>query len=159
MSLDTTADSITAEDAGTSQFLTFQIAGEEYALDILVVQEIRSNTAATRVPNSPPHVTGVLNLRGAIVPLFDLRAMFNLPACEYDQFAAIIVVNSGRQVTGLIVDRVSEVITALDSDIQPAPEIGKNIDDDAIRGILRHEEKLIIVLDAISLLGDEENSQ
>lgn len=139
--------------ADTSQFLTFRLAGEEYGLDILSVQEIRGFVPSTRLPNSPKHVTGVLNLRGTIVPLYDLRQMFNLPEVEYDQFAAIVVVTIEGRVIGLIVDRVSEVITAVTTDIQPAPSINSTADPSCIRGILRHEEHLIILLDAPALLN------
>jgi purine-binding chemotaxis protein CheW len=142
----------------TNQFLTFQLAGEEYGLDILTVQEIRGFVPATRIPNSPDHVTGVLNLRGTIVPLYDLRKMFNLPECDYDQFAAIVVVNIGSRVIGLVVDRVSEVIAASTSDIQPSPDLGHSACQDAIRGILRHEEHLVILLDAVSLLEDDDSN-
>jgi purine-binding chemotaxis protein CheW len=142
----------------TSQFLTFQLAGEEYGLDILTVQEIRGFVPATRIPNSPHHVTGVLNLRGTIVPLYDLRRMFSLPDGDYDQFAAIVVVNIGNRVIGLVVDRVSEVIASNASDIQAAPDLGQSGCQAAIRGILRHEEHLVILLDAVSLLQDEDTS-
>ena len=142
------------EDA--NQFLTFRLAGEEYGLDILTVQEIRGYVPSTRLPNSPPHVTGVLNLRGTIVPLYDLRKMFELPEIEHDQFAAIVVVTIGSRVIGLVVDRVSEVITASGADIQPAPNVGAMNEQSCIRGILRHEEHLVILLDAVALLdGDE----
>jgi purine-binding chemotaxis protein CheW len=140
----------------TSQFLTFQLGGEEYGLDILSVQEIRGYVQPTRLPNSPPHVTGVLNLRGAIVPLYDLRRMFDLEQIEYDQFAAIVVATINSSVVGLVVDRVSEVITAATSDIQPAPNVGNSSGQDCVRGILRHEEQLIILLDAHALINGDE---
>ncbi|MDR3708556.1 MAG: chemotaxis protein CheW [Capsulimonadaceae bacterium] len=143
-----------ADDA--SQFLTFRLAGEEYGLDILTVQEIRGFVPSTRLPNSPEHVTGVLNLRGTIVPLYDLRKMFQLPEIEYDQFAAIVVVTIGTRVIGLVVDRVSEVITASTGDIQPSPNVGAAADQICIRGILRHEEHLVILLDAVSLLKNDD---
>jgi purine-binding chemotaxis protein CheW len=145
----------TKTQAETNQYLTFRLAGEEYGLDILSVQEIRGNVPATRLPNSPPHVTGVLNLRGTIVPLYDLRKMFEMENGDYDQFAAIVVVNLGHKVIGLIVDRVSEVITAVSSDIQPAPELGASVRQNVITGILRHEENLVIILDAFALLDAE----
>ena len=148
-------DQKTQED--TSQFLTFQLGGEEYGLDILSVQEIRGYVAPTRLPNSPHHVTGVLNLRGSIVPLYDMRRMFDLEEVEYDQFSAIIVATIDANIIGLVVDRVSEVITASTSDIQPAPNVSSSAAQGCVRGILRHEEHLVILLDAHNLLGGSEN--
>ena len=142
-----------ASHSEKSMFLTFQLAGEEYGIDILAVQEIRGFSPLTRLPNSPKHVTGVLNLRGAIVPLFDLRQMFELPEIEYDQFAAIVVVTIDSRVSGLIVDRVSEVVDAVASDIQPAPNISGGTISNCVFGILRKEERLIILLDAHDLLN------
>ncbi|MDR3710881.1 MAG: chemotaxis protein CheW [Capsulimonadaceae bacterium] len=143
--------------ADTCQLLTFQLAGEEYGLDILTVQEIRGFVPATQLPNSPKHIRGVLNLRGNIVPLYDLREMFNLPQIEYDQFAAIVVVTIEGRVIGLVVDRVSEVMTASNGDMQPSPNVGAAAEQGCIRGILRHEERLVILLDAVVLLTKDEH--
>ena len=137
----------------TGQFLTFQLAGQDYGLDILSVQEIRGYVPPTRLPKAPTHVTGVLNLRGAIVPLYDMRQMFEMSATEYDQFSAIVVANIDSKVVGLVVDRVSEVITASTSDIQPPPNLGDAAGPGCVRGILRHEDNLVILLDAHALLN------
>jgi purine-binding chemotaxis protein CheW len=94
-----------------SQFLTFSLGGEEYGVDILKVQEIKGYVPTTRVPNSPPEVVGVLNLRGTIVPIVDLRRKFGLEAIQYDAFAAIVVVVVDQQTKGMVVDRVSEVVS------------------------------------------------
>ena len=108
--------------AHANQFLTFSLAEEEYGVDILKVQEIKGYVETTRIPNSPPEVKGVLNLRGTIVPIVDLRKKFNLPEAEYDQFTVIVVVVVQERVMGMIVDSVSEVMNIQAEDIQPPPQ-------------------------------------
>jgi purine-binding chemotaxis protein CheW len=138
-----------------NQFLTFSLGDEEYGVDILKVQEIKGYVRTTRIPNSPPEITGVLNLRGTIVPIVDLRRKFGLPVLEYDQFTAIVVVVVQGKVMGMIVDSVSEVVSIPPSDIQLPPELGNSLAPSLLRGMARMGEKLIILLDIEQvMLGD-----
>ncbi|HEY3328578.1 MAG TPA: chemotaxis protein CheW [Capsulimonadaceae bacterium] len=139
----------------TNQYLTFSLAGEEYGIDILKVQEIKGFVPTTRLPNSPAHVTGVLNLRGTIVPLIDLRLKFGFQPLEYDKFNAIIVMVVGSRVIGTIVDSVSEVATINGTDIQEAPEFGQGANANMIAGMAKVGEKLIILLDIDTVFADE----
>jgi len=132
------------------QFLTFQIAGEEYGIDILKVQEIKGYIATTRLPNSPPEVVGVLNLRGTIVPILDLRRQFGLEAGEYDNFAAIVVVVVSGRVTGMIVDRVSEVMSIPVADIQ---SLSGRPNERMLQGIGKVDDKLVILLNVEAVIN------
>jgi purine-binding chemotaxis protein CheW len=114
--------------AGSGQYLTFHLAGEEYGLDILKVQEIRGWTQVTRIPHTPPHVQGVLNLRGTIVPIIDLRKRFDLEKVDYTRITVVIVLSvtdlAGRRVIGIVVDGVSGVLDVTLETIKPAPNFG-----------------------------------
>jgi len=141
--------------AHVDQFLTFTVAGEEYAVDILKVQEIKGYVPTTRVPNAPPEVIGVLNLRGTIVPIVDIRTKFNLELVEYTPFTVIIVVGVQKRVMGIIVDAVSDVMNIPESEIQPAPDFGNQAVASSIKGMGKAGDKLIILLDIDSLLLGE----
>lgn len=134
----------------TQQFLTFQIAGEEYGIDILKVQEIKGYITTTRLPNSPPEVVGVLNLRGTIVPILDLRRQFGLEPAEYDSFAAIVVVVVEGRVTGMIVDRVSEVMSIPVVDIQ---SLSGRPNEKMLQGIGKVADKLVILLNVEAIVS------
>jgi len=138
-----------------NQFLTFSLGDEEYGVDILKVQEIKGYVPATRIPNAPPDVNGVLNLRGTIVPIVDLRRKFNLESVEYDQFTCIVVLVVQKRVIGMIVDSVSEVMNIPPADIQPPPDFGNSVSSNLLRGMAKVGDKLIILLDIEAvLLGD-----
>jgi len=141
----------TQASAGANQYLTFSLAEETYGVDILRVQEIKGYVPTTRIPNTPPHVTGVLNLRGTIVPIVDLRSKFGLPAGVYDAFAAIVVVVVGGKVTGVIVDRVSEVMSISPDDIQPPTE---SAGVQFLQGLGKVGDSLIILLDIEAVLSE-----
>ena len=117
-----------AVDAGSHQVLTFTLGDETYGVDILRVQEIRGYSTVTRIPQAPAHVLGVLNLRGSIVPIVDMRMRFNLDRAEYTPLTVIIVLSvesaAGRRDIGVVVDGVSDVIDVANADIKPAPELG-----------------------------------
>lgn len=140
--------------AYANQFLTFTLADEEYGVDILKVQEIKGYVPTTSIPNSPPEVTGVLNLRGTIVPIIDLRKKFNLPEATYDQFTVIVVVVVQDRVMGMIVDSVSEVMNIPSDDIQPPPNLG-HCAANSLKGLGKVGEKLIILLDIDAVLLGE----
>ena len=112
----------------TSQYLTFALGQEEYGIDILRVQEIKGLSAVTPIPNSPAYVKGVMNLRGTVVPIFDLRLKFGMESQAYDRFTVIVVVNVGERIVGLVVDAVSDVLDIENGSIEPAPDLGASID-------------------------------
>lgn len=137
-----------------NQFLTFQLGSELYGVDILRVQEIKGYTAVTKIPNTPPHIKGVLNLRGTIVPIVELRTKFGMPTIEYTMFTVIVVVVVKEKVMGLVVDAVSDVLDISRKDIQPAPEFGTKVDVSFVNGIGKSGEKLVALLDMDRLLSD-----
>jgi purine-binding chemotaxis protein CheW len=139
-----------------SQFLTFQLGEELYGVDILRVQEIKGYTAVTKIPNTPPHIKGVLNLRGTIVPIVELRTKFGMPTIEYTMFTVIVVVVVKEKIMGLVVDAVSDVLNIDKKDIQPPPQFGAKVDVSFLNGIGKSGEKLIALLDMDKLLSDED---
>lgn len=136
-----------------SQFLTFRLWEEEYGLDILRVQEIRGYSQVTPLPNSPKEVLGMMNLRGTVVPIIDLRIKFGMNTAAYNRFTVIIVVNLGTKYVGLVVDAVSDVLNFALDDITPPPELGTLINTAAIKGIARSGERLINLLNLDSILN------
>jgi purine-binding chemotaxis protein CheW len=139
-----------------SQFLTFSLGEELYGVDILRVQEIKGYTAVTKIPNTPPHIKGVLNLRGTIVPIVELRTKFGLPTIDYTMFTVIVVVVVQDKVMGLVVDAVSDVLNIDKKDIQAAPEFGAKVNVTFLNGIGKSGDKLISLLDIDRLLIDQE---
>ena len=139
-----------------SQFLTFNLGEELYGVDILRVQEIKGYTAVTKIPNTPPHIKGVLNLRGTIVPIVELRTKFGMPTIEYTTFTVIIVVVVRDKVMGLVVDSVSDVLNIDAKEIQPPPKFGAKVDVTFINGIGKSGDKLVALLDIDRLLMDGE---
>ena len=139
-----------------TQFLTFALGDEEYGVPILNVQEIKGYAPVTPIPNTPAWVRGVMNLRGTIVPVIDLRLRLGMPATEYGTFTVIIVLAVGTKVVGTIVDAVSDVRTISDADVQTTPELAVGPDLRFIDGIARAGDKLVILLDAEALLRQEE---
>jgi len=141
------------------QYLTFALGEEQYGVEILRVQEIKGYTGVTRIPNTPNYVKGVLNLRGTIVPIVDLRMKFGMEQQEYDKKTVIIVVEVKGRIMGIIVDAVSDVMNIAAKDIQPAPEFGSMVDVGFINGIGSYGEKLVAFLDidrVLSVSGTEE---
>lgn len=140
----------------SDQFLTFVLAGEEYGVDILCVQEIRGWESATPLPNAPPHIKGVINLRGTIVPVIDLRQCFGLVAIEYTPVTVVIVLkvhaDDRDRIMGVVVDAVSDVYTLVAKDIRPTPDLGHAINTEFVRGLVTVEQKMIILLDMNKLL-------
>ena len=137
-----------------NQFLTFQLGEELYGVDILRVQEIKGYTAVTKIPNTPSHIKGVLNLRGTIVPIVELRTKFGMPTIEYTMFTVIVVVVVKEKIMGLVVDAVSDVLNIDKKDIQPPPQFGAKVDVSFLNGIGKSGEKLIALLDMDKLLSD-----
>ncbi|MEK6633257.1 MAG: chemotaxis protein CheW [Nitrospirota bacterium] len=139
-----------------SQFLTFQLGEELYGVDILRVQEIKGYTAVTKIPNTPAHIKGVLNLRGTIVPIVELRTKFGMPTIDYTMFTVIVVVVVREKIMGLVVDAVSDVLNIDKKDIQPAPQFGAKVDVSFLNGIGKSGDKLIALLDMDRLLSDND---
>ncbi|BCA54758.1 Chemotaxis signal transducer CheW [Nitrospira sp. KM1] len=137
-----------------SQFLTFSLGEELYGVDILRVQEIKGYTAVTRIPNTPSHIKGVLNLRGTIVPIVELRTKFGMPTIEYTMFTVIVVVVVQDKVMGLVVDAVSDVLNFDRKDIQSPPEFGNKVDVTFLSGIAKSGDKLVSLVDIDRLLVD-----
>ena len=133
------------------QYLTFTLGAQEYGVDILHVQEIRGYTPATPVPNTPPYVRGVLNLRGTIVPIVDLRRRLGLPATDPGKFTVIVVLNVGTKVVGAVVDTVSDVLQ-IDDPPQAPPAFGGDVDARAIAGIVQSGTALVVLLAVEALL-------
>ena len=140
-------------DAGYRQeFLTFRLGEEEYAIDILKVQEIRGYDAVTRIAGAPAFVKGVINLRGTIVPIVDLRIKFGLGSAEYTPFTVTIILNVGHRVVGIVVDSVSDVTGLLPEQIRPAPDFASGLDTAYIQGLGTLDERMLIVVDIEKLM-------
>ena len=140
------------------EFLTFTLGAEEYAIDILKVQEIRGYDAVTTIANSPEFIKGVINLRGTIVPIVDLRIKFKLGKVEYTPFTVVIILNIGGRVVGMVVDSVSDVIALEPGQIRPAPEFASTVDTDFILGLGTVAERMLIVVDIQRLMLSREMS-
>jgi purine-binding chemotaxis protein CheW len=144
--------------ATSGEYLTFTLGAEEYGIDILKVQEIRGYDAVTKIANAPAFIKGVINLRGVIVPIVDLRIKFNLGNPTYDQFTVVIILNIGKRVMGIVVDGVSDVIQLSSSNLHPSPEFGSILDTRYILGLGTVEERMIIVVDIERLMTSQEMS-
>ncbi|WP_018876642.1 chemotaxis protein CheW [Thioalkalivibrio sp. ALE31] len=143
--------------AGQDQYLTFILAEEEYGVDILRVQEIKGWERPTPLPNTPDYIRGVINVRGMIVPIIDMRLRFGMEPMEYGPTTVVImlrVINDDRErVMGVVVDAVSEVYSIGADDLQPAPDFSTRIGIDFVRGLATVDEKMILMLDIDTLLG------
>jgi purine-binding chemotaxis protein CheW len=137
----------------TSEYLTFRLGAEEYGIDILRVQEIRSYEEPTRIANSPNFIKGVVNLRGVIVPVVDLRIKLGCESVEYNGFTVVIVLNVKGRVVGAVVDSVSDVLELAKDQINPAPEMSTTVDTTFITGIASVGERMLILMDIESLMS------
>lgn len=148
--------------SGVDQYLTFILHGEEYGVDILRVQEIRGWDAVTPIPNTPKYIKGVINLRGTIVPIVDLRERFNIEAMDYGPTTVVIVLRINgaerNRIMGIVVDAVSEVYNIGADDIKPAPDFGEVVDLEYVHGIGAVDDKMIIMLNIDRLLSGDELS-
>lgn len=138
------------------EFLTFRLGDEEYGVDILKVQEIRGYDVVTRIPETPDFVKGVINLRGTIVPVIDMRLKFKLASAAYDGFTVMIILNVARRTVGMVVDGVSDVIGLSAEQIRPAPELGRGVDTEFLTGIGALEKRMLILVDIEKLIGSAE---
>jgi purine-binding chemotaxis protein CheW len=150
-----TAPSQVSHAADIQQYLSFALGEEQYGIEILRVQEIKGYSGITPIPNTPAHIRGVMNLRGTVIPVVDLRAKFCLEAHAYDKFTVIIVVTVGVRIIGLVVDAVSDVLDIARNDIRPAPELGHRDDLHFISGMVHVGERLVVLLDIATLLAED----
>ena len=140
----------------TSEFLSFKLGSEEYGIDILKVQEIRGYEKPTRMANVPEFIKGVVNLRGIIVPIIDLRIKFGLGDPSYDEFTVVIILNVAGRVVGVVVDSVSDVLTLTDAQIRPAPDFSAALDTQYVTGLGAIDERMLILVDIEQLIGSRE---
>ena len=138
------------------EFLAFTLGQEEYGIDIQKVQELRGYDTVTRIANAPEHIKGVVNLRGIIVPIIDMRIKFNLGTPTYDQFTVVIILNMASRVMGMVVDSVSDVITLSPEQVKPAPEMGSVLDTDYLIGLGTLDERMLILVDIDRLMTSAE---
>ncbi len=148
-----TASAVTAD---SGQYLTLRLGEEDYAIDIMRVQEIRSYEEPTRMANSPSFIKGVINLRGVIVPIVDLRMKLNMEKVDYTEFTVVIILNVKGAVTGAVVDAVSDVVTLDSKMIKPAPQFESSVDSRFILGIANVGERMLIVMNMETLLSNAE---
>lgn len=134
------------------EYLTFTLGDEEYAIDILKVQEIRGYEPPTTIAKAPPFIKGVINLRGAIVPIIDLRIKFGVGRVEYTPFTVVIILNIGSRVVGIVVDSVSDVTTLTAEQLRPPPEFATAIDTRYILGLGTLDERMLVVIDIEGLM-------
>lgn len=138
------------------EFLAFKLGAEEYGIDILRVQEIRSYEKPTRIAKAPDFIKGVINLRGVIVPIVDLRLKFHLDDASYTEFTVVIVLNIGSRVVGIVVDAVSDVITLSADQLRPVPDFSSTIASEHVLAIGAIEERMLILIDIDKLMTSEE---
>ena len=149
-----TLDSAVEEEG--REFLTFRLGAEEYGIDILRVNEIRGWEVPTAIAGTPEFIKGVINLRGIIVPIIDMRLKFRLGSAEYNDFTVMIILRVARRVIGIVVDAVSDVITLAPHQIRPAPDFGTALDTRFITGLGTGDERMIILVDIERLLTSED---
>ena len=148
------------DDSTGNQYLTFVLGEESYGVDILRVQEIKGWTPVTRIPNAPDYLRGVLNLRGTIVPIIDLRMRFNMEHVEYTPITVVIVLSvrseAGERIIGIVVDAVSDVLSVDPAEIRPTPDFGGTVSTEYINGLATVGEQMVMLLDIDKMLTERE---
>ena len=147
------AEMSSSDDNG---YLTFTLGKEEYGIDILTVQEIRGYDAVTTIANMPEFIKGVINLRGIIVPIVDMRIKFSLGDVTYDEMTVVIILNVADRVVGMVVDGVSDVISLNEAQIKDAPEFGAVLDTQYLKGLGVVDERMLILIDIENLMTSKE---
>nr|WP_136250892.1 chemotaxis protein CheW [Ningiella ruwaisensis] len=153
------ANAAAAEQATNEEqqeFLTFVLGDENYALDIMTVKEIRGYENVTKIANAPDFIKGVINLRGDIVPIIDLRIKFNVGEASYNEFTIVIMLMIGERVVGIVVDEVSDVIKVKESEIKPPPEFGVAFDSAYLHGLTTVKDDMIILVNIQKLISSDE---
>ncbi len=146
----------TAAREETREVLVFVLGKEEYGVDILKVQEIRGYEKVTPIPSAPDYLKGVMNLRGVIVPVIDMRVKFRMPDVRYDSFTVVVILRIAGRVIGLVVDAVSDVVAFGLSEVKPAPQLGTLVDGSFIAGLAARDERIVLLLDIEKLLSSGE---
>lgn len=141
--------------ARAGEFLAFRLGAEEYGVEILKVQEIRGYEAVTAIANVPSFIKGVVNLRGVIVPIIDLRIKFNLEQARYDELTVVIILNLDDRVVGIVVDSVADVVTIPPEQVRPAPEFSSSLGVDHITGVGTVDDRMLILLDIEAFMASE----
>ena len=147
---------VDADGAVAREYLTCKLGAEEYGIDILKVQEIRGYEAPTRIAHAPAFLKGVVNLRGTIVPIVDMRLKFNCVQAEYNDFTVVIILNLRTRIVGVVVDSVSDVLELPADSVRPAPEIETAVDGQCITGLGSVGERMLILLDIERLMSSED---
>jgi purine-binding chemotaxis protein CheW len=150
------SDQETGAAGSDRELLTFTLGAEEYAIDILKVQEIRGYDAVTSIANTAEFIKGVINLRGSIVPIVDMRIKFRLGRVSYDETTVVIILNVANRVVGMVVDGVSDVLTLKAEQIKPAPEFGAGMDTRYLQGLGTVDERMLILVDIEKLMTSRE---
>lgn len=140
----------------TREFLTFVLGDETYALDIMTVKEIRGYEATTKIANAPDFIKGVINLRGDIVPIIDLRIKFGIGKPTYNEWTIVIMLNIHERIVGIVVDGVSDVMNLEDEEVKPAPEFGVAFDSKYLHGLATLEDHMVIIVDIEALISSDE---
>lgn len=146
----------TQQSQDTHEFLTFTLGEETYALDILQVKEIRGYESVTKIARAPEFIKGVINLRGEIVPILDLRLKFNVGEATYDEFTIVIVLHVHERYVGIVVDSVSDVISLREGEVRPPPEFGVAFDSRFLKGLAENNEQMVILVDIQRLITSDE---
>ena len=146
----------TAAREETREVLVFVLGKEEYGVDILKVQEIRGYDKVTPIPSAPEYLKGVVNLRGVIVPVIDMRVKFKLAEVRYDTFTVVVILRIAGRVIGLVVDGVSDVVRLTESEVKAAPQLGSVVDGSFIAGLATQGERMVLLLDIEKLLSSGE---
>ncbi len=149
-------DNATSSGTAGGEFLTFVLGPEEYGIDILKVQEIRGYDAVTTIANTPSFIKGVINLRGIIVPIVDMRIKFKLEKVTYDELTVVIILSLANRVVGMVVDGVSDVITLTTEQIKPTPQFGATLDIQYLMGLGTVDERMLILVDIEKLMSSNE---
>jgi len=149
-------ESTTSGGTAGGEFLTFTLGPEEYGIDILKVQEIRGYDAVTTIANTPKFIKGVINLRGIIVPIVDMRIKFNLENVTYDQLTVVIILNLASRVVGMVVDGVSDVIALTPEQIKIAPQFGATLDTKYLMGLGTVDQRMLILVDIEKLMSSSD---
>lgn len=144
------------DDTKPLEFLTFTLGDEHYGLDIMQVREIRGYEPVTKIANAPAFIKGVLNLRGDIVPIVDLRIKFSIGEATYNELTIVIMLHIGDRIVGIVVDAVSKVIKISEDDMKPPPEFGVAFDSQYLHGLVPFEDQMIILLNIEKLISSEE---
>jgi purine-binding chemotaxis protein CheW len=140
----------------TREVLVFVLGQEEYGVDILKVQEIRGYEKVRPIPSAPDYLKGVVNLRGVIVPVIDMRVKFRLPDVRYDSFTVVVILRIAGRVIGIVVDGVSDVVRFTESQVRPAPQLGALVDSSFLDGVATEDDRMVLLVDIEKLLSSGE---